>query len=405
MDSAERMTAAYSGRQTLLLRLLLKAARHIRVGKLKLVAPDGTPYTFEGTEAGPQATLILRNLAAVRRLLFSGDMGLAEAYMDGQWDTPDLMALLELGQRNAQALRKVEEPGPLNRMLSNLIQACRRNTRRGARKNIAYHYDLGNDFYKLWLDESLTYSSAVFADPQQPLLEAQQNKYRHMLELLQLKPEHHVLEIGSGWGGFALYAARQSGCRVTSVTLSEEQLKEAQARAATAGLADRVQFQLRDYRDVHGQYDRIVSIEMFEAVGEHYWNTYFNTLCDCLKPDGRAAIQVITINDAAFPKYRKTTDFIQRYIFPGGILPCPSRWEQCVRAAGLRTESRSFYGHDYAGTLRCWDERVRAQHHAILGLGFDERFLRMWHYYMAYCHAGFITDHVSVMQTAIVKNA
>lgn len=403
MDSTQQMTAGYSGRQPLLLRLLLKAARHIRVGKLKLVAPDGTPYTFEGPAAGPQATLILRNLAAVRRLLLSGDMGLAEAYMDGQWETPDLMALLELGQRNAQALRKVEAPGPLNRILSNLIQACRRNTRRGARKNIAYHYDLGNAFYKLWLDESLTYSSAVFADPQQSLLEAQQNKYRHILELLQLKPEHHLLEIGSGWGGFALYAAVQTGCRVTSITLSVAQLEEAQTRAAAAGLAERVQFQLRDYRDVHAQYDRIVSIEMFEAVGEHYWKTYFNTLHDCLKPGGRAAIQVITINDAAFPIYRKTTDFIQRYIFPGGILPCPRRWEQCVQAAGLRTETRNFYGCHYAETLRRWDERVRAQHHAILSLGFDERFLRMWHYYLAYCHAGFITDHVSVMQTAIVK--
>ncbi|MGH8378506.1 MAG: SAM-dependent methyltransferase, partial [Gammaproteobacteria bacterium] len=284
MDSAERMTAAYSGRPPLLLRLLLKAARHIRVGKLKLVAPDGTPYTFEGAEAGPQATLILRNLAAVRRLLFSGDMGLAEAYMDGQWETPDLMALLELGQRNAQALRKVEEPGLFSRMMSNLVQACRRNTRRGARKNIAYHYDLGNGFYKLWLDESLTYSSAIFAEPQQSLPEAQQNKYRHILELLQLKPEHHLLEIGSGWGGFALYAARQTGCRITGITLSEEQLREAQARAAAAGLTDRVQFQLRDYRDVHERYDRIASIEMFEAVGENYWNTYFNTLRDCLTP-------------------------------------------------------------------------------------------------------------------------
>ncbi|MGH8403196.1 MAG: class I SAM-dependent methyltransferase, partial [Gammaproteobacteria bacterium] len=255
----------------------------------------------------------------------------------------------------------------------------------------------------LWLDESLTYSSAIFADPQQPLPEAQQNKYRHILELLQLKPEQHLLEIGSGWGGFALYAARQTGCRITGITLSEEQLKEAQARAAAAGLADRVQFQLRDYRDVHERYDRIVSIEMFEAVGENYWNTYFNTLRDCLTPGGRAAIQVITINDAAFPKYRKTTDFIQRYIFPGGILPCPSRWEQCLQRAGLRTESRGFYGQHYAGTLRCWDECVRAAHHAILNLGFDERFLRMWHYYLAYCHAGFITGHVDVMQTAIVK--
>lgn len=404
MDSTQRVTTPYGGQQPLLMRLLLKAASHIRVGALRVMAPDGTPYSFEGSEAGPEATLILRNLTAVRRLLFSGDLGLAEAYMDGQWETPDLMALLELGQRNAQALRKVEEPGFFSRMLNNLIQACRRNTRRGARKNIAHHYDLGNRFYKLWLDESLTYSSAIFADPRQPLPTAQENKYRHMLELLKPAPEHHLLEIGCGWGGFALYAARQTGCRVTGITLSQEQLKEAQARTTAAGLADRVQFQLRDYRDVHEQYDRIVSIEMFEAVGENYWPTFFATLRDCLKPSGRAAIQVITINDVAFPKYRKTTDFIQRYIFPGGILPCPSRWENGVQQAGLRTESRGFYGQHYAATLRHWDERVRAAHHAILGLGFDERFLRMWHYYLAYCHAGFITGHVDVMQTTIVKD-
>lgn len=404
MDSTQPITPSYGGQQPFLMRLLLKAARHLRVGALRIVAPDGTPYTFEGTAAGPHATLILRNLAAVRRLLFSGDMGLAEAYMDGQWETPDLMALLELGQRNAQALRKVEEPGFFNRMLSNLIQACRRNTRRGARKNIAYHYDLGNNFYKLWLDESLTYSSAIFADPRQPLSEAQENKYRHILDLLKLGPEHHLLEIGCGWGGFALYAARQTGCRVTGITLSQEQLKEAQARATSAGLTGRVQFQLQDYRDVREQYDRIASIEMFEAVGERYWPAFFKALHDCLKPGGRAAIQVITINDAAFPAYRKTTDFIQRYIFPGGILPCPSRWESGVQQAGLRTESRNFYGSHYATTLRHWDEQVRASHHAIQGLGFDERFLRMWHYYLAYCHAGFITGHVDVMQTAIVKN-
>jgi cyclopropane-fatty-acyl-phospholipid synthase len=404
MDSAQRVTVPYRRQQPILLRLLLKMANNIRVGKLRIVAPDGMTYDFEGTEEGPEATLMLHDLATVRRLLISGDMGLAEAYMDDLWETPDLIALLELGQRNAQALRKLEKPSALSRLLSNLIQACRRNTRRGARKNIAYHYDLGNDFYKLWLDVSMTYSCAIFADRQQSLFEAQQNKYQHILELLQLEPRHHVLEIGSGWGGFAVYAASRTGCRVTSITLSEQQLQEAKSRAAAAGLADRIRFQLCDYRDVREQYDRIASIEMFEAVGEHYWDAYFKAVHDCLVPGGRAAIQAITINDAAFRKYRKTTDFIQRYIFPGGILPCPSRWEQCVRSAGLRTESRRSFGLHYADTLRVWYQRFQAAHPAILALGFDQRFLRMWHYYLAYCHAGFITGHVDVMQTAIVKD-
>lgn len=404
MDSSPSLTAGREVRQPWLMRLLLKAANKLCVGKLRMVAPDGTAWTFEGPEAGPHATLIIRHLGAVRRLLFNGDMGFAEAYLDGQWETPDLMQLLELAQRNAQALTRMEQPGLGSRLLSNLIQACRRNTRRGARRNIAYHYDLGNDFYKLWLDESLTYSSAIFAVPDQPLFDAQQNKYRQILEQLQLRPEHHLLEIGSGWGGFALYAAQQTGCRVTSITLSQAQLQEARRRALLAGLTERVRFELCDYRDVTGQYDRISSIEMFEAIGEHYWPVFFNTVRDHLTPGGRVAIQVITINDAAFPHYRKTADFIQRYIFPGGILPCPGRWEEEVRRARLRTESREFYGQHYARTLRIWDERVRAARHAILGQRFDERFLRMWHYYLAYCHAGFVTGHVDVMQTSLMHD-
>lgn len=404
MDSSPPLTAGQEARQPWLMRLLLRAASKLYVGKLRMVAPDGTAWTFEGSEVGPHATLIIRHMSAVRRLLFNGDMGFAEAYLDGQWETPDLMALLELAQRNAQALARMEQPGLGGRLLSNLIQACRRNTRRGARRNIAYHYDLGNDFYKLWLDESLTYSSAIFAAPDQTLFDAQMNKYRQILQRLQLRPEHHLLEIGSGWGGFALYAAQQTGCRVTSITLSQAQLQEARRRALLAGLTERVQFELCDYRDLTGQYDCIASIEMFEAIGEHYWSAFFNTVRDHLTPGGRVAIQVITINDAAFPRYRKTADFIQRYIFPGGILPCPGRWEEEVRRAHLRTESCEFYGRHYARTLRIWDERVRAARHAILGQQFDTRFLRMWHYYLAYCHAGFITGHVDVMQTSLTHD-
>lgn len=395
------MTTGTGGDQPLTLRLLLKLLTRIRVGKLRLMAPDGTPYVFQGG-SGPEATIILRHVDTARRVLFGGDLGLAEAYMDGQWETPDLMAFLELGQRNMQAL-SVDRPGLLHRMLDSLVHTLRRNTRKGARRNIHYHYDLGNAFYKLWLDETLTYSCALFDAPDQPLADAQRNKYRHLLELLQLKAEHHLLEIGSGWGGFALYAARESGCRITSITLSQEQLKEARARAQAARLAERVKFELVDYRDVRGQFDRVVSIEMFEAVGEQYWDAYFKAIHDRLKPSGRAALQIITINDASFGSYRRTVDFIQRYIFPGGILPSPSVWEERVRRAGLKTEARNFYGQHYAHTLKAWDQRVHSAEPEIGRLGFDRRFQRMWHYYLAYCHAGFATGHVDLMQTLLTR--
>src|SRR5579871_4998322 len=288
MDDARKMMPTLEGPEPWALRLLLKVLARLKIGKLKLVTPDGRQHLFEG-EAGPEAVLILRNLDAVRRVLLGGDLGLAEAYMDGQWETPDLMALLELGQRNMQALA-VDQPSLLHRLLDSLVHAFRRNTRAGARRNIQYHYDLGNAFYKLWLDETLTYSCALFETPDQTLAEAQRNKYRHLLDLLQIEPGQHLLEIGSGWGGFALYAAQQTGCRITSITLSQEQLKEARARAKAAGLEEQVRFELVDYRDVQGQFDRVVSIEMFEAVGERYWDAYFKAVHDRLKPGGRAAL-------------------------------------------------------------------------------------------------------------------
>ena len=395
------MIATGEARQPLALRLLLKLLARLKVGKLKLVTPDGTAYHFQG-EPGPEAVIILRHVDVARRVLVGGDLGLAEAYMDGQWETPDLMALLELGQRNMQAF-SLGRPGLLHRLFDSLLHAFRRNTRSGARRNIHYHYDLGNAFYKLWLDETLTYSSAIFAAPAQPLAEAQRNKYRHLLGLLEIEPGQHLLEIGSGWGGFALYAARETGCRVTSITLSEAQLKEARARAKAAGLEGQVQFELVDYRDLEGQFDRVVSIEMFEAVGERYWKAFFKAVHDSLKPGGRAAFQIITLRDDAFDHYRRTVDFIQRYIFPGGMLPSPSVWEAHVRRAGLKTETQAFYGPHYARTLEAWDQRVHAVELEIGQLGFDRRFLHMWHYYLAYCHAGFVTGHIDMMQTSLVR--
>jgi cyclopropane-fatty-acyl-phospholipid synthase len=388
--------------QPLSVQLLCRLLSRIRIGELKLVTPDGASFHFRGQTAGLQGTIIIRNLDAIRRTFWGGDLGLAEAYMDGQWETPDLMAFLELGLLNLQAFQ-VDKPGRLKRILDALVHALRRNTRSGARRNIQYHYDLGNDFYKLWLDETLTYSSAVFAHPEQALADAQRHKYDLLLAKLQLDASHHLLEIGSGWGGFAIYAAQKTGCRITSITLSEEQLKEARVRAQAAGVADRVQFELVDYRDVAGAYDRIVSIEMFEAVGERYWDGYFKAVHDRLRSGGRAVFQIITIDDAGFEHYRHTVDFIQRYIFPGGMLPSPSAWEACVRRAGLKTESRDFHGKDYARTLRIWDQGVHRVEPQIRQQGFDARFLRMWHYYLAYCHAGFDVGHVDLMHVCLVR--
>ena len=388
--------------QPLSVRLLCRLLARIRVGELQLTVPDGSTFHFRGQTPGPHASIELRDLRTVRRTFWGGDLGLAEAYLDGQWDTPDLMAFLELGLLNLQAFQ-VDKPGRLRRMLDGLVHALRRNTRRGARRNIQYHYDLGNDFYRLWLDGTLTYSSAVFAHPEQSLADAQRHKYDLLLDQLRLEPGHHLLEIGSGWGGFAIHAARRTGCRVTSITLSEQQLKEARVRAEAAGVADRVRFELKDYRDVAGAFDRIVSIEMFEAVGEHYWDGYFKVLHDRLRPGGRAALQVITIKDAAFEDYRRTVDFIQRYIFPGGMLPSLSAWEACVRRVGLSTESRQFHGQHYARTLRLWDQNVHRAEPEIRRQGFDARFLRMWCYYLAYCQAGFSAGHVDLMQTTLVR--
>lgn len=384
------------------MRLLCKLLARIRVGELTLVTPEGSACHFRGEAPGPQGNIVIRELGAIRRTFWGGDLGLAEAYMDGQWETPDLMTFLELGLVNLKAF-EVDKPNRLRRILDALVHALRRNTRRGARRNIQYHYDLGNDFYKLWLDETLTYSSAVFQRPDQSLAEAQRHKYDLLLGKLGLNAGHHLLEIGSGWGGFAIHAAQRTGCRITSITLSDAQLEEARARAAAAGVADRVSFELMDYRDITGEFDRIVSIEMFEAVGERYWDTYFKAVHDRLRPGGRAVFQVITIADAGFEHYRNTVDFIQRYIFPGGMLPSPSAWEACVQRAGLETESRGFYGKHYAHTLRLWDQNVHRAEPEIRRQGFDARFLRMWHYYLAYCQAGFSAGHVDLMQTTVVR--
>jgi cyclopropane-fatty-acyl-phospholipid synthase len=393
-----------AGRDSWALRSVQRALERWCHGSLSVILPDGQRLEFAGGEPGPHAEFEIRRYAMLRKCVLRGDIGFAEAYMDGDWDSPNLALLLEAFLRNESAWGDVGEGGWLLRLVMRALHRLRRNSRRGSRRNIRYHYDLGNDFYGLWLDETWAYSSAVFAQPDQDLAEAQRNKFRLMLERLDLKPGHHLLEIGSGWGGFALYAARQTGCRVTSITLSQQQLEAARERAQQAGLADRIEFRLQDYRDVRETYDRVVSIEMYEAVGERYWPAYFASLARALRPGGRAAIQGITIDDAIFEYYRQNVDFIQTYIFPGGMLASAEVFAEHARAAGLVLSETRFYGQHYAQTLAEWHRRVWQARDRIQQM-FDARFLRMWRYYLSYCEAGFRLGRIDMMQITLHKPA
>ena len=356
-------------------------------------------------ECGPGAHLSLTRWRAVRRLLFSADLGLAYGYLAGDWDTQDLTTLLTAMAENYDALAPQSSGFGALGVAKRLRHALNRNSRRGSRRNILAHYDLGNAFYESWLDSSMTYSSALFADPKEPCERAQHRKYERLARLAQVAPGGEVLEIGCGWGGFAQYAAGELGAKVTAVTLSPAQQQFAQARLFRAGLAERVDVQLRDYRDIRGSFDSVVSIEMFEAVGEAYWPRYFQVLADSLKPSGHAALQVITLREDLFEDYRRRPDFIQLEVFPGGMLPTLGHLTRGASAAGLLAPTRGVlrFGASYALTLRRWRERFEAAWPQIVTLGFDERFYRLWRYYLAYCEAGFASGRTDVVHLGLTK--
>ncbi|MDR3498729.1 MAG: cyclopropane-fatty-acyl-phospholipid synthase [Parvibaculum sp.] len=387
-----------------LARLAFRALLQLRRGSLLVVLPDGRRLRFQGREPGESAIMEIRDYALARRFFAGGDLGAAEAFLEGMWDSPNITAFLELFARNKEALQEKLRGLGVVRFGARLWHFARRNSRRGSKRNIEFHYDLGNGFYRRWLDRTMTYSSARFSHPGQDLSDAQINKYRSLAERIGLKPEHHLLEIGSGWGGFAEYAASEIGCRVTGITISKEQLAFARERMAAKGLSDKVDIRYQDYRDVTEKFDRIASIEMFEAVGEEYWPAYFKKIRECLKPGGIAGLQIITIADYAFPAYRKGADFIQRYIFPGGMLPSPSALKEQVARAGLTWAGNLDFGLDYAETLKQWRHRFRAAWPEIQHMGFDERFRRMWEYYLAYCEAGFRAGQIDVTQLTITRN-
>jgi cyclopropane-fatty-acyl-phospholipid synthase len=384
-------------------RVLDMARGAVGEGRLDFVMPDGRRFRIEGAAPGPVAELTVRNPDLFARTLRDGDVGFAEAYMDGWWDSPDLMAFLDFVQTPANAMLDTFPGAGLVRAWERLRHWLRSNSKTQARKNIAHHYDLGNDFYRLWLDDTMTYSSALFETGQESLEKAQQAKYRQLVDQMGAQPGEHVLEIGCGWGGFAEYAAAERGLRVTCLTISKEQYAYAVERIARAGLSDRVTIKLQDYRDETGIYDGIASIEMFEAVGEKYWPTYFDTVRERLRPGRNATLQIITVQDARFDVYRKSVDFIQKYIFPGGMLPSPTALRREVERAGLRVANSVEFGESYSITLRRWYDTFNARWSEISALGFDDRFRRMWNFYLASCAGTFQGRNCDVTQITITR--
>lgn len=396
-------------------RRVLNLLERLPHGQLDLEQPDGRLLHLPHSPSGAaDAHCVLHDWQALERTLKSGDIGLAEGYIAGEWDSPDLAALLRLCMANRDHVQSLVYGNWWGRLGYRLRHLLQRNTRAGSARNIHAHYDLGNDFYRLWLDPGMSYSAAWFegctgeslhnADLQQ----AQQAKLRRTLDEVRLQPGQRLLEIGCGWGGLAEVAAQEFGARVTGVTLSREQLLWGQQRMQQSGLSDAVELRYQDYRDLPARhagepFDAIVSIEMFEAVGREYWHGYFQTLRDCLKPGGLACIQTITLREDLFARYLRSTDFIQQYIFPGGLLPSIPAFEQEARRAGLVVEGRLAFGRDYAETLRRWRQSFEEHLEAVRAQGFDERFVRIWTFYLAYCEAAFDTGNTDVVQFTLRK--
>jgi len=393
---------------------ILTMLNRVEGGQLSLRLPDGQQRIFGHTSANskPPVSMDIKQWQVFDDVLKSGDIGFAESFIRHDWDSEDLTATLEFVVANRTRLEQAVYGSLVGRVFNRVRHLLNRNTRDGAKRNIHAHYDLGNVFYQLWLDESMTYSSAIFDDTHSdeaatdasrdwPELErAQQRKYERMLDRTGCAAGDKILEIGCGWGGFAQTAAQRS-VAVKGLTLSSEQLAFAQQRLANAGLSTSVDLALQDYRDEHEQFDAIVSIEMFEAVGESYWPSYFETIKRCLKPGGQAVIQTITIADELFGRYRSGSDFIQQYIFPGGMLPSPEVFRRYASKAGLKVTDEHAFGLDYARTLACWRDKFLAQSPQVDALGFDERFKRTWLFYLAYCEAAFLRRNTDVIQFSL----
>jgi cyclopropane-fatty-acyl-phospholipid synthase len=377
------------------------------IGALEIVFPDGKSLTLSGKLPGPTGTLLVKDFHFMQRVLASGDIGFCDGFREGEWDTPDLATLLEVLTLNSEKLGQLFTGNIISRTINNILHALRKNTKKGSQRNIFEHYDLGNSFYDQWLDQTMTYSSALFDGERfrehKDLSAAQTAKYARLAELVDLQPGQHVLEIGCGWGGFAQYAAETVGANVTGVTISRAQHDYAVERMQRLGLSDKVTIRLMDYRDIKGQFDAVVSIEMFEAVGESYWGVYFDKLRDVLKKGGKAGLQIITIADDMFEDYKSRADFIQKYVFPGGMLPSAQKLVEQTHAAGLKLISNFDFGHDYAETLKQWGMRFEAAWKEGRIKGFDAQFRKLWLFYLAYCEAGFRTERTNVLQLQLQR--
>ncbi|MEC8572350.1 MAG: cyclopropane-fatty-acyl-phospholipid synthase family protein [Pseudomonadota bacterium] len=373
----------------------------LEVGQLDIKLSDGRVFRVVGREPGPAADLIIHNDDSFTRLIREGDLGFSDAYLEGWWSTSDLQDFMDLVHLGYEPVYDGFPGSALIRAYEQFRFWLQRNHRTQARANISYHYDLGNDFYALWLDDTMTYSSAIFETGQESLEAAQTAKYASMVDQMGVKPGDHVLEVGCGWGGFAEYAARERGLRVTGLTISEEQLKFARERIEKAGLSGQAELRMQDYRDCKGEFDGIASIEMFEAVGEKYWPAYFKMIRDRLRPGARATLQIITVGDHRWEVYKRGVDFIQKHIFPGGMLPAPKILREQVENAGLQIVKSLEFGDSYDQTLRRWHHTFNDRWDEVAAMGFDDRFRKMWNFYLTSCASAFRAGTCDVTQVTI----
>ena len=382
----------------ILLKPILKSLENLEKGTMTLIMPEGKMFKFTGKQQGEDGILIVHNSNLFNRFLTRGMLGFCEGYINAECSSPNLGAFLKVFLDNEDVFKGKMYGQNWQRALGFIQKMFNGNSKTGSKRNISRHYDLGNAFYKAWLDPSMTYSSAVFDGQNADLTTAQMRKFELLAQRLDIQPHHQVLEIGCGWGGFAEYVAREIGAHVTAITISEEQFAYATQRIIDAGLTDKVNIRFQDYRDLDGKFDRVASIEMFEAVGEQYWPIFFKTLQKVTKPDGRIGLQIITISHERFLKYRTSMDFIQKYVFPGGMLPSVKALKGQARLAGLRWHETFAFGQDYAETLRRWTDTFQTQWPAIKPMGYDDRFKRIWEQYLHYCMAGFRAGTIDVIQ-------
>ena len=373
---------------------------NIRKGSVTIVTPEEKFLKYTGIEEGEHVSIRINEWKFCEDIFMKGDIGLGESYISGYWDCGNINNLIKFGIENYNELERVIKGSLLKILFFRIKHFLNRNSRKGSLKNVHAHYDIGNEFYQLWLDSSMTYSSAIFNSTDEELLSAQENKYERILKKLKLKNGDHILEVGCGWGGFMEYAAR-NGFKVTGVTISKEQYEFAKKRLSKFGNLAKVK--LQDYRDIDGKYNHIVSIEMFEALGEKYWKKYFKMLFSILKPGGKLIIQSITINNNDFFSYRKCSDFIQQYIFPGGMLPSPKIFKDVAVKQGFIYRGDLEFGRDYGITLKRWEENFSSVLSRVKKLGFDDKFIRTWRFYLKYCQGGFEANKISVFQFSFTK--